>query len=236
MESLDMLANNVANSGTAGFKTDREFYGLYASPEALGAAGEDMRPDASTLPVIERQWTDFGQGSIVPTGNELDLALSGKGMFTVDTPNATLYTRNGNFQLSKAGKIVTQHGYPLRIKTNDGSEAIFVPNKPIQVTPQGVIQQDGRDIGQIEIADFDKPSGLSKREGIYFQIADTSLTPTVAKAMELHQNSIENANVPVTEGAVRLVSVLRQFDMMQRAISIGTDMNRHALEEVAKVS
>src|ERR1041385_1912118 len=70
MESLDMLANNIANSGTVGFKTDREFYGIYQQE----------------LPVIEKQWTDFSQGALTPTGNPLDLALSGKGMFALNTP------------------------------------------------------------------------------------------------------------------------------------------------------
>src|SRR5579863_5676685 len=84
MESLDMLANNIANSGTTGFKTDREFYGLYQEQ----------------LPVIEKQWTDFTQGSLLPTGNALNLGLSGNGFFALNSPAGTVYTRNGAFQIS----------------------------------------------------------------------------------------------------------------------------------------
>ena len=75
MESLDMLANNMANADTNGYKTDREFYNLYVSPEAEAAEGSP-----ATLPVIERPWTDFSQGSLRPTGSPLDLALTGKGL------------------------------------------------------------------------------------------------------------------------------------------------------------
>ena len=72
MESLDLLANNVANASTGGYKADREFYSLYVAPEA-----QDAGP-ASTMPVIERPWVDWSQGTVYPTGNPLDLALSGR--------------------------------------------------------------------------------------------------------------------------------------------------------------
>ena len=78
MESLDMLANNIANASTGGYKADREFYNLYTSPEA---AGDDS---LSTMPLIERPWVDHSQGILHTTGNALDVAISGKGFFAVD--------------------------------------------------------------------------------------------------------------------------------------------------------
>ena len=104
MESLDMLANNLANAETGGFKTDREFYSLYVAPEAAGA------DSPSAMPVIEKPWTDFSQGVIRQTSNPLDFALSGKGFFSVDGPNGPLYTRQGAFRLSPAGLLVTTEG------------------------------------------------------------------------------------------------------------------------------
>ena len=98
METLDMLANNLANSTTGGFKLDREFYSLYVSAEAQASSS-----DPTTVPVIEKQWTDFSQGLLVNTGNKLDMALSGKGFFTATAPSGPLYTRNGSFRLSPAG-------------------------------------------------------------------------------------------------------------------------------------
>src|SRR5690242_14002998 len=86
MESLSLLANNLANSTTSGYKTDREFYGLYVSPEASSPT------EPSTMPVVERQWTDFSQGTIEVTGNELDIALSGPGLLAVNGPNGVRYT------------------------------------------------------------------------------------------------------------------------------------------------
>ena len=77
-----MVANNVANASTGGYKADREFYSLYVAPEAEGGD-----PDSdSTMPVIERPWTDLSQGTLQTTGNALDVALSGSGFFTVEGP------------------------------------------------------------------------------------------------------------------------------------------------------
>src|SRR5258708_40173473 len=94
-ESLDMLANNIANSGTAGFKTDREFYGLFQQE----------------LPLIEKQWTDFSQGALVPTGNPLDLGLSGQGFFALNSPAGTVDVRHGQFPIGRANQLPNPQGY-----------------------------------------------------------------------------------------------------------------------------
>ena len=85
IESLDMLANNIANSSSPGFKADREFYGLYLSQEASDSPA-GTTPEV--MPVIDRPWTDFAQGSVTPTGNPLDLALTGKGFFVANSARA----------------------------------------------------------------------------------------------------------------------------------------------------
>ena len=109
MESLDLLANNMANASTGGYKADREFYSLYAAPEAQADSDSP-----TTMPVIERPWTDLSQGVLDTTGNSLDVALDGKGFFRVNGPNGPLYTRNGSFHLAADGTLVTADGYPVR--------------------------------------------------------------------------------------------------------------------------
>lgn len=108
MESLDLVANNVANASTGGYKADREFYSLYVAPEAQ----DSELP--STMPVIEKPWVDLSQGPLTTTGNSLDVALSGKGFFSVTGPKGMLYTRNGAFHLAADGTLVTAEGYPVR--------------------------------------------------------------------------------------------------------------------------
>jgi flagellar basal-body rod protein FlgF len=95
MESLDLLANNIANASTGGYKADREFYSLNVAPEAAG------NQPSTTMPLIERPWVDHAQGALHSTGNPLDVALDGKGFFAVNGPSGPLYTRNGNFRLRR---------------------------------------------------------------------------------------------------------------------------------------
>src|SRR5580698_11510047 len=108
IESLDMLANNLANESAAGFKADQEAYGLYVSPEAADSP-EGTNP--AILPVVQNRWTDFAQGALLPTGNSMDLALSGKGFFVASTPTGPVYTRGGSFRFSPLGHLQTEDGY-----------------------------------------------------------------------------------------------------------------------------
>ncbi len=233
METLDILANNVANTGTAGFKSDREFYNLYTSQEAADAQN-GFRPDPSTLPVVERHWTDFGQGTFLKTGNSLDLAISGKGFFVVESSGGPLYTRNGNFRLASDGQIVTTDGKVVRATRPDGKPVKLDPQVPIDIDATGEILQNGQVQGKLSLVTFGDESRLAKLGSTYFKFDGPN--PQVATAAEVHQGSLESANVPVAEAAVRLVGVMRQFEMLQRAISLGSDMNRRAVEEVARVS
>ena len=131
MESLDLLANNVANASTGGYKADREFYSLYVAPEAA-----DNDPLAS-MPVIERQWTDYAQGALHPTGNPLDVALEGKGFFAVDGPSGPLYTRNGSFRLAADGTLGTQDGYPVR--SRQGMPLVLDGSRNIEIAKDGTV-------------------------------------------------------------------------------------------------
>jgi flagellar basal-body rod protein FlgF len=221
MESLDMLANNIANTGTAGFKTDREFYGLYQKE----------------LPVIEKQWTDFSQGVLTPSGNPLDLGLSGKGFFALNSPTGVVYTRNGQFQISKSNQLQTLEGFTLRNSRDQGKPIVIDPAQAIDIDKAGVIRQGGQEIAQIELGGMDDPSAALKKLGnSYFAMLDPSRPAGPAKEAEIQQGTVEQSNVPVADAAVRLVSVMRQFEMLQRAMSVGAEMNKQAVEEVARVS
>jgi flagellar basal body rod protein FlgG len=228
LESLEMLANNLANSATAGFKLDRESYNLYVAPEAVAPDA----PDPSTLPVVERHWTDFTQGHLTPTGNPLDLALGGRGFFAVDGPTGALYTRNGNFRLSPAGVLTTQDGYTVRAA--GGGAIRLQANLPFEVNAGGSVRQGGTEVARLDLTDFDRPEALARFGGNYFQ-AGQAAGARAASAPEVHQGKLEASNVEAPEAAVRLVNIMRQFEMLQKAISLGGDMGRRAIEEVARV-
>jgi flagellar basal body rod protein FlgG len=227
MESLELLANNIANASTAGFKADREFYDLY-----LGAESGDG-PDATRLPLIEREWTDFSQGILKPTGNSLDLALDGQGFFAVNGPNGVLYSRGGTFRLARDGTLVTQEGYALR--DTRARPIRLDPALPVEVLDDGTLNQAGQPVAQLEIVEFTDRAGVAKLGSNYFHMTDPAARSRRSTA-EVHQAKLEAANFSAAESAVRLVSVMRQFEMLQRALALGGEMNRRAVEEVARVS
>src|SRR6478672_8834824 len=132
LESLDMLANNIANASTAGYKVDREFYSLYRDAEA---------DDGALSPLIEKPWTDFSQGMLQVTDKPLDIALNGKGFIGVNGPNGPLYTRNGSFQVSPTGDVVTAEGYPVRLA--GGTTLRSQSKDPMQISIDGTVKQSG---------------------------------------------------------------------------------------------
>ena len=229
MDALEMLANNIANQTTAGYKADREFYRLFRTPDA----GVDGPPPPS-LPVMESHWTDFSQGSLTPTGNPLDLAISGDGFFTVRGPGGLLYSRNGQFHVPSDGVLATTEGYPVLDRS--GSPVQVDPTRPVEVSPDGAVHQDGAAVGEIGVVQFADPSALSKVAGTYFRSEQPGLSPTAAGDAEIQQGRLEGANASPAEAAVRLVGVMRQFEMLQRAVQLGSEMSRRAVEEVARVT
>jgi flagellar basal body rod protein FlgG len=222
MDSLDMLANNMANSGTAGFKADREFYNLYEQ----------------SLPVVERQYTDHSQGQLLPTGNPLNVALNGKGFFALNAPSGIVYTRAGNFNISPKNELETGEGYTLRNVLDNGKPITVDPKQQIDISKDGTVRQAGQDLGQIEIAQPASPSDTLKKLGsTYFALLDKNgVAPAAGVDTEVLQGNLEQSNVPVGDSAVKLVSVMRQFEMMQKAINLGTEMNKQAITDVAKPS
>ena len=169
-----MLANNLANATTVGYKSDREFYSLYASAEAT--AGSVEAPEgADTAPVIESHWTDLAQGVLRTTGNSLDLAIDGSGFFTVKGPSSDLFTRNGNFRLSPKGTLVTADGYP--VQTANGGSIQSQAEAPLEITPDGTVNQQGQSLGQIRLVSFSSPSAINKQGANYFTLTDANVKP-----------------------------------------------------------
>ncbi len=233
MESLEMLANNIANANTGGYKGDREFYSVYVAAEASDPAEQGISPLPDQQPLIEKRWTDYSQGNLRETGNPLDVALQGQGFFAVNGPSGVLYTRNGSFRSSATGLVTTGDGYPVR--TKDGGTVQLTGAGPIEISQDGILRQGGQDLGQLAVLSYSDQQGLEKQGMNYFFSVDPKIKASLSTAT-VHQGHIEDSNVGPAESAVRLVDVMRQFESLQKAIGIGSDMNKYAIEEVARVS
>ena len=227
MQSLEMLANNLANAETGGFKADREFYSIYTGEEATASPVTGV---ASTLPVIESQWTDHSQGNLRVTSNPLDFAIDGDGFFAVQTAAGTRYTRNGSFRVSPSGQIATTDGNPV---LGAGGKPIQLrPGLPVEMDPDGTLRQGGVPAGRLELAAFAKDAVV--KTGLNYFAPAEGAQPVAAKGTIL-QGKVEQSNVGAAESSVRLVAIMRQFEMLQKAMNIGNELNRRAMEEVAHI-
>jgi flagellar basal-body rod protein FlgF len=232
MISLDLLANNLANCATSGYKVDREYYGLYSSDDAENSVDGG---GGATLPTIEKQWIDFSPGVTEVTGDPMDVAISGKGFFTVNGPKGPLYTRNGRLRVLPGGELGNSDGQTL--STAGGGTIRVLPNKAINISPDGRVQQEGQTMGQIGVVNFKTTDSLRKLTASAFENTDpTKNPPTPAANVEIQQGKLEGSNVPVADAAMRLVGVMRQFEMLQKAIGVSTDMDNKSIQEVARVT
>lgn len=226
MQALDLVANNLANSSTSGYKTDGEFNTLFSSMAGDGESG------ASAVPMLQRQWTDFAPGLLESTNNPLDFGISGKGFFVVQGPSGPLYTRNGNFRFSPTGNLITSEGYPLLQES--GAPFRLNTAQEVEVSHDGEISQKGKALGRIDIVGFQNAGALTKFGSNYF-LNTTGQEPQTAAGAQIYQGKLEASNVSASHGAVSIVGLSRQFEMMQKAILLSNDMSKQAIEEVAKV-
>ncbi|MBV9085786.1 MAG: flagellar hook-basal body protein [Acidobacteriaceae bacterium] len=231
-ETLDLLANNIANAATPGFKEDGESYNLFFGDSAWQGVNEN-RPANPEMPLIQKNWVNFAQGTISETGNASDLALTTPGFFVVQSADGTpLYTRSGHFRISSTGVLQTQEGY--QVQGTDGKPVQLDPAKTFTVSSSGQISQANVAVANIQVVNVDSLENLIKHGGPYFALAPSGKTAPAANT-EVVQGKLEQANVEPTHSAVKLVGVLRQFEMMQRAIRIASEMGKEAVEQVAKI-
>jgi flagellar basal-body rod protein FlgF len=225
IESFELLANNMANASTAGYKADRESYQLYQSEEAS--------PEGARLPLVEKTWVDFSQGTLESTGNAKHVAIDGDGFLAAEGPRGPLLTRGGQLEVKPDGRVVTKEGYelmtvePRRIRAN--------PSLPLEVNAEGAVSQNGALLGRLKVVAAQRDAGLAKLPGGYFALDSQQLAKLPAAKGQVRQGFLEGSNANPAESAVRMVSLLRQFESLQKAIQLGAEMNRKVVEDVARV-
>ncbi len=235
-ESLDLVANNLANTGTPAFKSELERYALYGSEEALAANGG---PDYTGLsPDLRKSWINFGQGILESTARPLDVALEGEGYFVTESPSGNLLTRNGSFQIGTDGQLRTREGFKVKLTLPDGQplppEFRFNPLQPVQIDKQGVIRQNNQPLARFDLVTSASPQGLTKQGESYFALSDTASLKRAA-GVEVNQGMLEKSNVDPTTGTIALVKISRQFEMLQKALQLHGEMSRRSSEEVGRV-
>lgn len=246
LEAQDMrmrvIANNLANIGTTGFKRDRADFqalayqhtriaGQQSTAETAYAVGLNL----GTGVAVQGTSRINTQGTLSNTGNGLDLALDGPGFFQVERPGGELvYTRAGNFTLSADGQLVTAQGYPLQpaIELPQGAQSLAIaPDGTVSAVLPG--ESAPAELGQIAIASFPNPAGLKA-------LGDNFLGETAASgAAELgaggeagrgsiRQGMLEASNVNVVEELVEMIEAQRAYEINSKMVSAVDEMLRNA--------
>jgi flagellar basal-body rod protein FlgF len=227
--SMDVIANNIANVSTPGFKREsakfEEFITKVAPSEGqTGQQSLSFVKDAG----ISR---DLSQGNIENTGAPLDLAINGKGFFAVQTPSGMRYTRDGHFTLDANGQIVTGDGYALQ---GDGGAITITPDdQNIQFGRDGTISSTvngiSNQIGKLQISDFANDVALNKQgDNLY----STSQAATVATGSIIKQGALESSNVQPVLEISHMIEVMRAYEATASLNQSQEDLTRQAIDKL----
>ncbi|MBN2476194.1 MAG: flagellar basal-body rod protein FlgG [Pirellulales bacterium] len=238
---LDVVANNLANMQTTGFKKGRAnfedlIYRHERLPGAEDSAGQ-YTPTGISIGLGTRVSSiqgDFEQGPFLLTGEQLDVAIQGAGFFQVADPNGDIYyTRAGNFSLNANGDIVMGSAGIGRLL----EPPITLPTDAtdISISPEGVVSvrvpgdTSLSQVGQIELAHFVNPEGLLRLGENLFSETDASGSALLANPGQdglgtLQQNALESSNVDPVEELIGLITTQRAFELNSKAIQVGDEM------------
>src|SRR5947207_6003912 len=236
--NIDTIANNIANVNTTGFKQGRaEFQGLLYQnirPAGTSSSSSDLYPVGLQLGLGTRPVaTDriYRQGDFRQTGNSLDLVIEGKGLFQVRMTTGELaYSRDGSFHVNATGAVVTSDGNPLEPQITipaDAQEIVIGSDGTVSVTQAG--QSAAQQVGTIQLANFQNPSGLNAMGRNLFLPTSASGTATTGTPGEnglghINQGFLEQSNVNVVEEMVNMIVAQRAYEVNSRAVRVADDM------------
>jgi len=235
---LDVISNNLANTSTNGFKRSRAVFEdlLYQTQRQPGANSSQNTQIPSGLQVgtgVKPVATvkNFTQGNLQQTGNGMDVAINGNGFFAVELPDGSQgYTRDGSIQVNSEGVMVTSNGYPIL-----GPITVPAESQGLTISADGTVtakiagQAAPQTLGQLQLATFINPTGLSSEgQNLYRETAASGAptlgTPGQNGAGILSQGYVETSNVNVVEELVGLIQSQRAYEINSKAISTSDQM------------
>jgi flagellar basal-body rod protein FlgG len=236
---MDIIANNVSNVNTTGYKKTRaEFQDLinqtFSSPGSLGSQGtiDPVGVQVGLGTRISATQRDFINGPIIQTANPLDMATQGDGFFQIQLDNGQIgYSRDGSFKRDANGSIVTTDGYPLIPQMTipqDATEVTIGSNGSVSIRDAtGNFQE----IGQIQLARFANPAGLEAQGRNLYTRTPSSGDPIVGQLGQgefarttIGQGFLENSNVQIVEELINLITAQRAFEANSKVMQAGDQM------------
>lgn len=230
---LDMVANNLANLGTSGYKSEQMVFSEYLMPVAKAEAFP--RAD-KTLSYVQdkKSWNDFSRGSIEQTDNPFNLAIDGDAYLVVQTPQGERYTRNGNLSLDAQGRLVTDLGMP--VLTTAGPVAFAAQEGTPVISKDGTISTTEGQKGRLRLVRFDNPQTLARQgNSLWSTTPDRPAQDVAPGGARVLQGQIERSNVrPIVE-TTRMIEITRAYQNVSSMIEKQGEMRRTAVERLAEV-
>lgn len=235
---MSVTSHNLANVNTTGFKKGRAVFEdlLYQNVRQVGGSTsqDSVAPTGLSLGTgvrVVATEKEYTQGNMQTTGNSLDVAVNGRGFFQVLLPDGTMgYTRDGNFEVSPQGELVTSSGYRVQpgITIPDGVQSITIGKDGV-VTAKMDGEAQPTQIGTLQLVDFINPAGLQpKGENLLVESAASGApqvgTPGLNGLGYIEQGSLEASNVNVVEELVNMIETQRAYEMNSKAISTTDQM------------
>jgi flagellar basal-body rod protein FlgF len=225
---LDTIANNLANASTVGFRAQENVFSSVLA-NAANPSSSALVQAMNEYGLMSGTTLDLSQGTLQKTGNTLDVAIEGHGYFEVQSPNGIAYTRNGSFQISASGQLVTSTGDTVMGENGP----LSMPSGKVAISADGTISLDGAVTGKLKVVEFPPGTQLSSLGGTYY-----SAPPNIAQAAtqsNVRQGFLENSNVNAVSGMVELVTAQQTAEIMQRALAMfNSEMDKTATQDLPK--
>lgn len=230
METLDTLANNLANVNTTGFKEQRAFYRLLdASGEMPGT--QSLQNAVNQHVSLEGAALNLEDGSLAASGRDLDLALVGPGFLAVQTPGGVRYTRDGNLQANRQAQLVTTGGYQVLGERGP----ITLPPGSLDISERGEVFVNHQFLDRLKLVSFDNTSDLTREGRSLFAARPGAQEPKPAQSVSVHQRFLEQSNVSPVLSTVRMVEIMRHFEAIQKGLNlISNVMDSKSIEKLSR--
>jgi flagellar basal-body rod protein FlgF len=236
VQALDVVANNLANAGTNGFKAQHAFYRSF-SEWLQPATDNPMNLAVNQYGVLGGTRMDLSQGTALPTGNDTDVALQGTGFIAVLTAAGVRYTRDGSFVLDKNRNLVTQKGEQVLSEQPNGRiQPIQLPagTGKMNISADGSISVNGALVAKLRIEDF--PTGTPLKQEGASNLAAPDGTAKPATNVSVLQGSLEASNSDTVTSTVAVLDLERSAQTFEKALSImHNEFNKTAATDIGRI-
>ncbi len=222
---MNVVANNIANINTTGFKVETLLFEEYKMPIARD---KDFTGSDQTLSYTQDWATihNFTGGSVTQTGNELDISLQGDGFLSIETASGEQYTRNGELKINNEGLLVTNNGDPV---LSEGGQIRFASNeKNITIDSLGYISTDTGAKGRLKIVTFESPQSLTREGDNLFG----GTNPIQDLNTKVTQGSIERSNVSSVLEMAKMIEISRAYQSLAKIQKSHDDLRRSAIQKL----